>query len=311
MGSWGTDQSIPVSLRKILHRKVVENGVRKKTPTYRYFARKWSWRNMCFQVRAISSRLWFTYIFASDSGSLSIAGGWKSCGTLLIFNHTVVLVCPYALQLQEKQEARVKGLAVACFRKRPEIDPPVSRYINMKAAARCGGSSIRPTLSTTWLSRSLASEARHSWCSHSWSWPAMRVISLGIRTVPVLSVAKKLAAPRPTPTAQAAKCGLIRQDEADWLWLSIGCWKTFALLFFSSLLEVITGRGELTECSKLTCFAKRMLDMVPGGSGQWDRRSVSAAIKDSRRTCQFDCELGKGKTYASKLQSSRKNKKPE
>ena len=46
-------------------------------------------------------------------------------------------------------------------------------------------------------------------------WPAMRVISLGIRTVPVLSVAKKLAAPRPTPTAPAAKCGLIRQDEAD------------------------------------------------------------------------------------------------
>ena len=36
-------------------------------------------------------------------------------------------------------------------------------------------------------------------------WPAMRVISLGIRTVPVLSVAKKLAAPLPTPTASAAK----------------------------------------------------------------------------------------------------------
>ena len=47
------------------------------------------------------------------------------------------------------------------------------------------------------------------------AWPAMRVISLGIRTVPVLSVAKKLAAQRPTPTAPAAKCGLIRQDEAD------------------------------------------------------------------------------------------------
>ena len=44
--------------------------------------------------------------------------------------------------------------------------------------------------------------------------------------------------------------------------------KTIAFLFFSSLLEVITGRGELTECSKLTCFAKRMLDMVPGGSGE-------------------------------------------
>ena len=35
------------------------------------------------------------------------------------------------------------------------------------------------------------------------------------------------------------------------------------LLLFSSLLKVIKGRGELTECSKLTCCAKRMLDMVP------------------------------------------------
>ena len=32
MGSWGTVQSIPVCLRKILQRKVVENGVRKKRP---------------------------------------------------------------------------------------------------------------------------------------------------------------------------------------------------------------------------------------------------------------------------------------
>ena len=93
----------------------------RKTPTYRYFARKWSWRNMCFQIRAISSRLWFTYIFAFDSGFLSITGGWRKCGTLLIFCQTVVLVCP--LLLQEEQEARVKGFAVARFRKRPEIDP--------------------------------------------------------------------------------------------------------------------------------------------------------------------------------------------
>ena len=70
----------------------------KKTPTYRYFARKCSWRNMCFQVRAISSRLWFTYIFAFDSGSLSIGGGWRKCGTLLIFCQIVVLVCPLLLQ---------------------------------------------------------------------------------------------------------------------------------------------------------------------------------------------------------------------
>ena len=132
----------------------------KKTPTYRYFARKWSWRNMCFQVRAISSRLWFTYIFAFDQGFLSIAGGWRKCDTLLIFCQTVVLVCP--LLFQEEQEARVKGFAVARSRKRPKIDAPVSRYMYMNACSRerLGGGTIRPTLSTTWLRRSLASEAR-------------------------------------------------------------------------------------------------------------------------------------------------------
>ena len=32
MASWGTDYLIPVGLKKILQRKVVENGVRKKRP---------------------------------------------------------------------------------------------------------------------------------------------------------------------------------------------------------------------------------------------------------------------------------------
>ena len=54
-----------------------------------------------------------------------------------------------------------------------------------------------------------------TWGLFTSPWPAMRVISLGISTVPVLSVAKKLAAPRPAPTAPVAKCELIRQDEAD------------------------------------------------------------------------------------------------
>ena len=37
MGSWGTDLSIPVGLRKILQRKAVENGVRKtaNVPVFR------------------------------------------------------------------------------------------------------------------------------------------------------------------------------------------------------------------------------------------------------------------------------------
>ena len=98
------------------------------------------------------------------------------------------------------------------------------------------------------------------------------------------------------PTARAdSTCRLMREHEADWR--SIGCWKTLDVLlfFFFSLLEVMTGRGELTECSKLTCFAKRMLDMVPGDSGKWDRRSLSATVRDCRRTFQVESELGKGK----------------
>ena len=57
----------------------------------------------------------------------------------------------------------------------------------------------------------------------------------------------------------------MREHEADRLTVD---WvlKNFGLVVVVvfSLLEVMTGRGELTECSKLTCFAKRMLDMVPG-----------------------------------------------
>ena len=131
--------------------------------------------------------------------------------------------------------------------------------------------------------------------TQSGSWPAMRVISLGIRTVPVLSVAKKLAAPRPSSDSTCRQH--VPADEGAWSGLTVdSVLKNFGLVFFFfSLLEVMTGRGELTECSKLTCFAKRMLDMVPGDSGKWDRRSLSATIRDRRRTCQVESELGKGK----------------
>ena len=122
----------------------------------------------------------------------------------------------------------------------------------------------------------------------------MRVISLGIRTVPVLSVAKKLAAPRPSSDSTCRQH--VRAGEGAWSGLTVD-WvlKNFGLVVFVSLLGVMTGRGELTECSKLACFAKRMLDMVPGDSGKWDRRSFSATVRDRSRTCQVESELGKGK----------------
>ena len=100
------------------------------------------------------------------------------------------------------------------------------------------------------------------------SWPAMRVISLGIRLVPVLPVAKKLAAPRRAPTAPVAKCWQIRQDEAELILTVDWVLKNFCVVvnvFFSSRSNQ-RGR-ELIECSKLTCIAKRTLHVVPGG--QW------------------------------------------
>ena len=57
----------------------------------------------------------------------------------------------------------------------------------------------------------------------------------------------------------------VRADQAGSSGLSMTVdWvlKTFSLLLFSSLLAGFTWRGELTECSKPACFAKRMLGMV-------------------------------------------------
>ena len=74
--------------------------------------------------------------------------------------------------------------------------------------------------------------------------------------------------------------------------------KNFCIVDVFFLLQVVTGRGELTERSKLTCFAKRLLDNRSGGSGEWHRRLASAAVRHGRRTCQVKKELGKGKIGA-------------
>ena len=143
---------------------------------------------------------------------------------------------------------------------------------------------------------------------HTHPWLAMRVISLGIRTVPVLSVAKKLAAPRSSSDITCRQH--VPADERAWMRTDcrLGAEKLWPCCCFFSLHEVMTGQGELTECSKLTCFAKRMLDMVPGDSGKWDRRSLSATVRDRRRTCQVESELGKGKNKPNTTYLSSKEK---
>ena len=89
------------------------------------------------------------------------------------------------------------------------------------------------------------------------SWPAISDIWLGIRTVPVLSVAEESRGasqiahwPRSART-QAGRCGLTDRRSSVKKLLSF-----VRLLMVPSLLEEITGHGMPVECSKLTCFAK-------------------------------------------------------
>ena len=89
------------------------------------------------------------------------------------------------------------------------------------------------------------------------TWPAISDIWLGIRTVPVLSVAKESRGasqiahwPRSART-QACRCGLTDRRSSGKKLLSF-----VRLLMFPSLLEEITGHGMPVECSKLTGFAK-------------------------------------------------------
>ena len=122
MGSWDTDQSIPVGLRKILQRKVVENGVRKKRP--RTGISRGKDRDAVCAFKFAPSRHAFdlhTFFRLTRALCRSRVVEGSRCGTLLIFCQSVVLVCP--LLLHEEQEARIKGFAVARFRKRPEINP--------------------------------------------------------------------------------------------------------------------------------------------------------------------------------------------
>ena len=115
-------------------------------------------------------------------------------------------------------------------------------------------------------------------------WPAISDIWLGIRTVPVLSVAKESRGasqiahlPRSART-QAGRCGLTDRRSSVKKLLSF-----VRLLMFPSLPEEITGHGMLVDCSKLTCFAKVKFGMVPE---QWDRRSKLAAVSHRSRTAR-------------------------
>ena len=125
------------------------------------------------------------------------------------------------------------------------------------------------------------------------AWPAISDIWLGIRTVPVLSVAKESRGasqiahwPRSART-QAGRCGLTDRRSSVKKLLSF-----VRLLMFPSLLEEITGHGMPVECSKLTCFAKVK---IRHGS-----RAVRSTIEVGRcqssfAYCEAEFDLGKGK----------------
>ena len=60
----------------------------------------------------------------------------------------------------------------------------------------------------------------------------------------------------------------------------------------SFLLELITGQEELNECSKLTCFAKRIVNRIPRQGDWW---LMPAAVRHRLRICEVESDLGKGK----------------
>ena len=124
--------------------------------------------------------------------------------------------------------------------------------------------------------------------------PAISDIWLGVRTVPVLSVAKEVAAPARSPTGcgasartHAGRCGLTDRRSSVKKLFSFVC-----LLMVPSPLEKITGQEMPVECSKLTCFAKVK---IRHGS-----RAVRSTIEVGRcqssfAYCEAEFDLGKGK----------------
>ena len=125
------------------------------------------------------------------------------------------------------------------------------------------------------------------------SWPAISDIWLGIRTVPVVSVAKESRGasqiahwPRTAGAHCAGRCGLTDRRSSVKKLLSF-----VRLLMFPSLLEEITGHGMPVECSKLTCFVKVK---IRHGS-----RAVRSTIEVGRCQSSFayraEFDLGKGK----------------
>ena len=155
-----------------------------------------------------------------------------------------------------------------------------------------------------WMSGRHISETQNWYMNNGWgeikdrmpsdTWPAISDIWLGIRTVPVLSVATESRG-----ASQIAHSGRgapeHRQVDADWLIddrVSRNFWVFVRLLMFLSLLEEITGHGMPVECSKLTCFAKVK---IRHGS-----RAVRLTIEVGRcqssfAYCEAEFDLGKGK----------------
>ena len=144
----------------------------KKASTYRYFARKCSWRNMCFQVRAISSRLWFTYIFAFDSGSFVdrwlLKEVWYAPDFLSNCGTRVSLAAPGITRSPSKRICR--GTLSQKTRNWPTCKPV---HVHERSCER-RRSFDQAYSSTTWLSRSLASEARRLGAAQGRSWVGCR-----------------------------------------------------------------------------------------------------------------------------------------
>ena len=108
-------------------------------------------------------------------------------------------------------------------------------------------------------------------------WPAICYIWLGKRTVPVYLLlqrkSRRCIAGRDRDLGELSLTGSIDDDLQKTFCLVI-CLSFVWRFFFPSRSN--NRLAVLIECSKLTCFAKKKSDMVPG---RRDRRSTSVAVR--------------------------------
>ena len=142
-------------------------------------------------------------------------------------------------------------------------------------------------------------------------------IWLGVRTVPVLYVAKEVAAPasRVAHWPRSARTATGRRKRTDCRSSAKKLFSFVYLLMFFSLLEVVIEREMPVACSKLTCSAKVKKLAWYLGSEIDDRswplslivRVLRGRVRLARQSADLDCWLPSVACMSSPRSSSKEH----